>query len=234
MGKALSRVFHQEEALKGIEEQPASVSYLMSPVRRTIFLHLCANPCDHVRGTARAVGKSPHTTSWHLNRLCEVGYLDFAFVSRKRVFWPKGMLKRSDADVIALLRKPELVKVLAAVAGKKDTSENELISKLKVKQQNLNVWLKLLCASKVLKKTGYGRGTTYGISPGFVKILGEYKSRARKFSETLLKTLEKDGLRPKKQSFVGSVLRITVSLPSGSEKLRLECNPFAALSRLLK
>lgn len=234
MGKALRHVFHAEEILKGIEPQPATTSYLMSPVRRAIFLHLCESPCDHVRGIARAVGKSPPATTWHLNILCDVGLLDSEFVSRKRVFWPKGMVRKSDAPTIALLRRPELVRAVGAVAGNDGISERDLVKKLKVKQQNLNVWLKLLCGANILKKTGRGRGTTYSISAKFAKLIEEYDGKARKHCQLNLKTLEKDGLRPKKPVFRGSGLTVTVSLPSGKEKIRLECNPLAEVRLTLK
>ena len=46
MGRALKRVFHQDDYMRKVEEQPARVSFLMNDVRRSIFIHLCANPCN--------------------------------------------------------------------------------------------------------------------------------------------------------------------------------------------
>jgi len=234
MGRALNIVFHQEEKLRNIEEQNASVSHLMNDVRRAVFVHLCANPCDHVRGTARAVGKSPHTATWHLNRLCGAGFLDHAFVNRKRVFWPKAMIRRPDAKVAALLRRPEILNVLAQISKARGITESGLKASLRVKQQNLNVWLKLLCTAKVLEKSGRGKGTTYEVASRFEELVTGYRSRARKYSDRLLRILERDGLLPKKPRFRGSVLTVEITLPSGRETLKLECDPFSRISMILR
>jgi hypothetical protein len=180
------------------------------------------------------VGKSAHTTTWHLNILCDAGYLESTSVGRKRIFWPKGMLKSSQAELAALLRKPVIVRILAATSKSEKTTEKQLQTILKVKQQNLNVWLKQMCASNILIKSGRGKGTTYEIAYGFETMITGYRSKTKLYSVRLLKMLEKDGLLPKKPKFRGSVLSVTIILPSGQDSIKLECNPFATVSKLMK
>lgn len=235
MGRALKRVFRQEDLLKGVEEQPASVSFLMNDVRRAIFLHLCKNPCDHVRGVARTLKMSAPGVTWHLERLCDSGYVEKEAVGRKNVFWPTKMLRKPDVKTLVLLRKQEHLNVLEMVSiDQGGVKEVEIVSQLGVKQQNVNIWLRILLSENLLLKKGTGRGAGYIISKKLGKTYEHYKADAKNFAEHILKLLETDGLRPKKPVIRGTVLSIELSLPEGKQRLRFECNPLAAMGRIFK
>ena len=92
-GKALKRIFRQDDILSKIEEQPASFSLLMNPTRLKIYIHLCQNPCDHTRSIARAIETSLTTVNWHLGQLLEHEYLEAKTINGKKAYWPAGMLK---------------------------------------------------------------------------------------------------------------------------------------------
>jgi predicted ArsR family transcriptional regulator len=235
MGRALKRVFRQDDLLKGVEEQPASISFLMNDIRRAIFLHLCKNPCDHVRGVARTLKMSAPGATWHLERLCDTGYVEKKTVGRKNVFWPSKMLRKSDVNMFVHLRKRKHLKVLKVVStGPDGVKEAEIVTQLGVKQQNVNIWLKTLLSENLLSKEGSGRGAKYLIPQELIKAAELYRARAKDFAELILKLFETDGLRPKKPVIRGTVLSIELLLPKGNERLRFECNPLAAVGRILK
>jgi predicted transcriptional regulator len=235
MGKALLRVFRQEDLIKGVEEQPASVSFLMNEVRRSIFLHLCLKPCDHVRGIARSLEMSPPGVSWHIKRLYNAGYIENKLVGRKSVFWPTGMVLINDIRKFVVLRKAEYLHILKIMAAHKDgVKEYEFVRQLGTKQQNVNLWLKALVTEDVLMKQDGGRGARYFISPKLSTLVVEYSLRVKDYATYLQELLETDGLRPKKAVVRGTRLYVEVSLPAGKQKLSFECSPLATVSRILK
>ena len=235
MGKALLRVFRQEDLIKGVEEQPASISFLMNEVRRSVFLHLCHNPCDHVRGVARSLKMSPPGVTWHIERLCNAGYLEKDIVGRKSVFWLTGMVRNNDVRKFVILRKAEYPDILKIVAADNDgAKEFEIVTQLGAKQQNVNIWLKALVTEDVLLKKNSGRGARYFVSPKLRKLVEQYRLRAKDCATHLLKLLENDGLRPKKPVVRGPRLSVEVSLPAGKRRLSFACSRLATVSRILK
>ncbi len=235
-GRALQRVFHQEDLHKGIEEQTATVTFLMNHRRRSIFTHLCERPCDHVRGVARAMDISAPTAALHLGRLCEAGYVKKKHLGRKVIYRPGGMLQDADVDMVLALRMPASARLLKIISSDGDggTRENELVSKLKAKQQNVNIWLGRLLGVKLLSREGTGPGIRYRISPYSMKVVERYRTAARDFADTILALLDADGLRPRKPRVNGTRLYVEITLPAGKERLRFECSPVAYLARVIK
>jgi len=236
MGKALKRVFRQEDLLKKIEPQPATESFLMSEARRKIFQHLCQNPCDHVRGVAKAVGTSAPASGWQLNALKKAYLLESITLRRKKVYWPMDMLDYQDIPVAEIFRREWAGQLLALTLGaqKGGITESEAVEELRESQQKVNNWLGLMTMVGILAKSGAGRGARYKISSDFIKKVKYYEARAEGYSVFLLVLVETDGLIPKSPRLTGTTLSVSIKLPSGRQRLRLECNPLASASRMLK
>jgi len=235
-GKALQRVFRQEELHKHVEEQKASVSYLMNVNRRNLLIHLCSNPCDHVRGVARAMHLSAPAATWHLRVLCESGHLSKTYFKKRKLFWLAGMIRSRDIEMVATLRMPPAFKILTAVSGMhgKEAKESHLAAKLKMSQQNTNIWLCRLVKAGLITRDGAGPGTKYTISTSSMNSVEQYEAKAKEFSESMIEKLDIDGLKPGKARVRGTRLFVEVTLPSGKERLKFECNPLADLARILK
>jgi len=233
-GRALKRVFGQQDILKGIEEQKAVISFLMNEKRRALFSHLCQHPCDHLRGIARALDISATGASWHLRTLVDAGYVEHAEIKARKVFWPKGMVLKRDIGLVACLRRPYPLKMLVIISKRGPARENLLVSELGESQQRVNHWLDWLVGVGLLARKGKARQTRYVISDKLLKKVGGYETRAIPQSERLLSLLEKDGLMPRKPFFRGTKLSVEIKLPAGKQRIRLECDPFAEVASIIK
>lgn len=236
MGRALKRVFRQEDLLRKIEPQPATESFLMSDSRRRIFQHLCQNPCDHVRGVAKATGTSAPASGWQLNALKKAYLLESITLRRKKVYWPRDMLDYQDIPAAEMFRRVWAGQLLALAlrTQKNGMTESEAVEELRESQQKVNNWLGLMSLVGILAKSGAGRGARYKISSDFIKKVRYYEARAEGYSVFLLGLVETDGLIPKGPRLTGTTLSVNVKLPSGRRRLRLECNPLATAARVMK
>lgn len=232
-GRALKRIFKQDDILSRIEEQPASFSLLMNPTRMKIFIHLCQNPCDHTRSISRAIETSLTTVNWHLGQLLEYEYLEARMVNRKKLYWPKGMLKPNDAEMISFLRHEVPPKIIEIISQNPGARQKLIIKKMQMKQQNIDFWLKKIEKSQIILRKGKGMGTTFHISEHFEAKVAEYNKAARQFSKGILELLYNDGLMPKNARFKGSRLGVDIILPSGKRRIHLECSPLANLRGLI-
>lgn len=233
-GKSLKKIFRQDETLKKIENQPASVSILMNPVRLSIFLHLCQNPCDHTRSIARNMDVSLTVINWHLGQLFRNGYIESTNIKGKRIYWPAEMILPDDLPIVKILRNDWANKIIKAISDNGgDARQKELVEKIQVIQQNVNVWLVSMTSAGVLDKVGHRMSARYRISTKIPIKIAEYDDAAKCFSVNLLDLLKKDGLMPKKTKLRGSRFSVNVNLPMGNRRLSIECNPLAQLRRIL-
>jgi predicted transcriptional regulator len=234
-GKSLKRIFRQDENLKKIENQPASISMLMNSRRMDIFLHLCQNPCDHTRSIARKMGENLTAVNWHLGQLFQKGYIESANIKGKRVYWPTGMVMPGDVEMVKTLRNGWALQIFKAISESEvGARQKSIVIKMQEIQQNVNVWLEIMTSVGLLEKVGQHMGTRYRIPAKMSEKVAEYDNTAKQYSETVLSTLKNDGLMPNKSRLRGSRLSVNVKLPFGTKKVSIECNPLAPLKGVLK
>ncbi len=226
-GRALKRIFKQDDILSKIEEQPASFSLLMNPTRMKIFIHLCQNPCDHTRGISRAMETSLTTVNWHLGQLLEYEYLEAKMVNRKKLYWLTGMLKPEDAEMVSYLRHEIPPQIIEIISHNPEARQKLIIKKMQMKQQNIDFWLKKMEKCQIIQCKGKGMGMTFHISEHFTSKMDDYDKAARNYSKQIIEILHYDGLMPKNARFKGSRLGVDVKLPSGKRRIHLECSPLA-------
>jgi predicted transcriptional regulator len=232
-GKSLKKIFRQDETLKKIENQPASVSMLMNPIRLSLFLHLCQNPCDHTRSIARNMGVTLTGINWHLGQLFQKGYLESINIKGKRVYWPTGMVMQEDILIVKTIRNEwaqQIIKVISENNG--ETRQKCIVSKMQTIQQNVNVWLDNMTTDGLLEKHGHRMNARYSVATKIPLKVAEYDDAAKGFSANILISLRNDGLMPNKPRFRGSRLSVNVKLPSGKRRLNIECSPMAPLRRV--
>ena len=229
-GKALKRIFRQDDILSKIEEQPASFSLLMNPTRLKIYIHLSQNPCDHTRSIARKIETSLTTVNWHLGQLLEHEYLEAKKIDGKKVFWPAGMLKPQEAKLVNCFRHDIVPKILQNIS-QSGARQKDIVKKMNMKQQNVDFWLKKMISCKILERKGKGMGTTYHVSKFLTGKVADYDKVARTFSRIVFDLFYYDGLMPGNKRFKGSRFGIDVKLPAGKKRIHLECNPLAVARR---
>ena len=232
VGRALKRIFKQDDILSKIEEQPASFSLLMNPTRLKIFIHLCQNPCDHTRSISRAIETSLTTVNWHLGQLLEYEYLEAIMVNRKKLYWPKDMLKSKDAEMISYFRHEIPPMILEIIRKNPGARQKLIVEKMQMKQQNIDFWLKKMEKCKIILRKGKGMGTTFHVSEYFTTMIDYYDKAARHYSKAILELLYNDGLMPKNTRFKGSRLGVDIKLPLGKPRIHLECSPLAVARQL--
>ena len=226
-GRALKRIFKQDDILSKIEEQPASFSLLMNSTRMKIFIHLCQNPCDHTRSISRAIETSLTTVNWHLGQLLEYDYLEARMLNRKKLYWPTGLLMIEDTEMVGCLRHDIPPKILNILSKNPGARQKLIIKKMSMKQQNIDFWLKKMEKCHIIQRKGKGMGTTFHISEHFAAKIEEYEKAARQLSKKVLELLYNDGLMPKNARFKGYRLGVDIKLPSGKRRIHLECSPLA-------
>ena len=200
----------------------------MNSTRMKIFIHLCQNPCDHTRSISRAIETSLTTVNWHLGQLLEYEYLEARMVNRKKLYWPTVMLKPEDAEIISYFRHEIPPKIVNIISKNPGARQKEIVEKMKMKQQNIDFWLKKMEKCQIIQRKGKGIGTTFHISEHFAAKIDNYDKAARQFSKKVLELLYNDGLMPKNARFKGSRLGVDIKLPSGKGRIHLECNPLAS------
>ena len=232
-GKALKRIFRQDDILGKIEEQPASFSLLMNSTRLKIYIHLCQNPCDHTRSISRAIETSLTTVNWHLGQLLEHEYLEAKTVNGKKAYWPGGMLVSKDAELVNCMRQDIVPQIMRKISNE-GARQKDIVKDMNMKQQNIDFWLKKMISCGILERKGKGMGTTYQISKKLAKKVAEFDSEARTFSRIVFDLFYYDGLMPSNQRFKGTRVSIDVKLPSGKNRIHLECNPLAIIRRFVQ
>lgn len=229
-GKTLKRLFRQDDSLKKIDAQPATFSLLMNPLRMHIFLHICNNPCDHLRSIARHTGSSPTVVKWHLDKLSANGFIGSETLKGKRFYWPLGMDFADDIHILLEMREAGSVKIMDAVIGNETgIGEKEICREIKESQQYVNGYLKRLVSAGMLEKNGKGKGAKYRIAPGLSRRIEKYHTGTKEFSAHLFNVMKADGLMPARMRIRGSRFHVTVRLPQGTKRITVECNPLAML-----
>ena len=231
-GKRLKKIFHQDDIFANIEEQSASSSLLMHPLRRSIFIHLCQNPCDHTRSIARKMGKSLSAVNWNLGRLLEKGYIESSKSDGRKIYWPTGMIERRDLRAVSLLRvhwSHRILKIIHEANG--HVRQKDMVAFIGINQQNVDFWVEKLISAGILKKTANVSAPTYSLEPNFIRRVRHYDGRVGDFAGKTLGRLKKDGLLPKGFRLRGSRLTVEIRLPAGRTTIHLECNPMASARR---
>jgi len=232
-GKSLKKIFRQDETLKRIENQPASVSMLMNSQRLSIFLHLCKNPCDHTRSIARNLGVGLTVVNWHLGQLFQKGYIESANIKGKRAYWPTGMVLPDDVEIVKTLGNEWAQQILKIIKKAGNTRQNKIVLEMQEIQQNVNVWLEIMTTVGLLDKSGNRMSVRYRIAAKIPVKVAKYDDSAKKYSVIIINSFRNDGLMPKKARLRGTRLSVDVKLPSGTRRLSIECSPLAPLRRIL-
>ncbi len=230
LGKALQRIFQQEDLIRKIEDQDSTSSFFMSDIRREILFHLVGHPCDHLRGIATQVSVKPPSASWHLTKLLDAGILGSSTFRNKKVYWVAGIIDKAHVDTLSFLGDRVGHDIILALAMETDgMRENALYRALGIRQQTLFKRLHDLENAGLIKSTGKGYGRVYVVGELLHDLDTHYRENAYDNQLALMELLVKDGLRPKLRKRLGSRLYLDLDIPGKKEKRKVDFNPLADL-----
>ncbi len=227
LGKALQRIFQQEDLIRNIEAQDSTNSFFMSDIRREILFHLVGSPCDHLRGIAGHVSVKPPSANWHLSLLSEAGIVKSSTFRNRKVYWITGLIDNEHLEYLSLLRDKLDHDILRSLAIDGEMRENTVSREFEIKQQTAFKRLHYLENAGLIKGSGKGHGKLYAISQLLHELDSHYKDKAYDNQLAFMELLIKDGIRPKLRKRNGSLLYIDLNLPGGNERRKLQFNPIA-------
>ncbi|MCK4758337.1 MAG: hypothetical protein KAS67_07790 [Thermoplasmata archaeon] len=226
IGRALQKIFRQEDLLGKIEVQDSTLSLLMNDARRDIFFHLLKEPCDHLRGVAKFTGTSPSSARWHLQKMVELEYTGSSNFRNRTVYWVDGMVEPGDVELLALLKDSHTSSIVRHLFRSPKLREIELTKLLDTRQQVTFTRLRSLLRYGVVEASGPGYGKKYSLSPLIFELQDRYNEKPLVYQERIARLLVDDGLKPRLSRRSGSKIYIKLKLPGRVEKRMVECNPF--------
>jgi len=233
-GRSLRRIFRQDDTLRKITVQPATVSLLMNETRLRIFAHLFLNPGDHVRSIARGTRLNLNSVSLHLSRLESSEYVGSSTAQGKRVYWPKGMVEPEDIGLLIVIRQDWAIRALKSIAAAaRPLTQKEIAGAMKCTQQTADIRLKRMVSIGLLLKHGQGKGAKYTVHSGLPVRYRTYAVRSKRTAGSAVDILRKDGLMPSDARLRGTRLSLNVKVPGSNRRIHLECNPLAPLKPIL-
>jgi len=227
VGKALELAVRgeAEEEVKGRRSESA----FSNPVRRRMFEFLTKHPCSSISEVARGVGQSPSAARWHLKKLVEAGHIAEIRHRKRLVYYPKDLVVREDADILATLSIKRIKETYLAILRSKGITQAELGELLGVSHQSVSRYTSLLKDLGLIVTMEDGRFTRYYPTP----LLGEKREvnqpRERAFGDALLRSLAAEGLNPEVVRRTAEELMIKLKGAPGAPLLKVSTDPFGTV-----
>ncbi len=227
VGKALEKALTKKEPTSS-EEQEGYKGRLEfgNRNRRDIFSYLCFHPCSHISLIAAALKLSIHTTSWHLRRLEDEGYVSRAKVGKKSVFYPTNMIDTQDINIFEILNNHKARAIYMAVLDRSGINQHEICNKLNLKHQAVIWYTRKLESLGLMRSVEDGKFRRYYPSDLLKKKMDKNASRIKIFRKDLLKRFGKEMMAPEVIRATSEKLVVKISGGKGRAVLTLHTNPF--------
>ncbi len=189
LGKALETVLAQEGPGEDLEIEGPS---LANARRRQVFRYLCVRPCARVGEISRVLKLSHASVRWHERDLVENGYLEVDGL----FLFPRGLIALEDASLFALLATPGRSAVLLACYLEPGISLLELAARVRLTRQSTSKIASELSDLSLVTLVEDGRFRRHYPTDVLARKREANRTRAKAFSEALLRRLGEDGLSP--------------------------------------
>ncbi|MFQ6127773.1 MAG: helix-turn-helix domain-containing protein [Thermoplasmata archaeon] len=229
VGKALRRVFGQEDLIRKLEPRKAGVSHLMNPKRRKIFAYLLRFPCSHLRQLSRVLRIPIQTLKWHLVELEKAGILSPALVGNKKCYFIPARIEREDIAALSLLSDGMNRKIVYLLMKRGPFSQKEIFTSLRTYRQAVQPRLKILEEAGMIHSSRRGRERTYKIADNLTEMRGRYLERKAEVSKRLREILDDDGLSPKVSKTLSRSTIYTIDTGEGREEIEAFFDPLVIL-----
>jgi DNA-binding MarR family transcriptional regulator len=178
---------------------------------------------------SRALNIKPPSAKWHLDKLVENNFINMRKTYGKTVFYPSNMIDDDDVELLAMLNDEHIKLTFLCIRDNPGITQKKLSNLLKTSHQTV-----ILHASR-LERLGFiasiedGKFRRYYPTNKIQRKSEAYLKRIREFREHILKTLKKDGVKPRliRSTDKGIIIEITV----GQDRavLELSTRPFVTV-----
>jgi predicted transcriptional regulator len=227
VGKALEKALTKKETNSSEEEKGYKGKFEFGNAnRRDIFSYLCFHPCSHISLIAAALKLSIHTTSWHLRRLENDGYISRASVGKKTVFYPTNMIDPQDISIFEILNNDKAKAIYIAVLDRSGINQHEICKRLGIKHQAVIWYTRKFESLSMIRSVEDGKFRRYYPTDLLKKKMDENASRMKIYRKDLLKRFGKEMMSPEVLRAANDKLVVKISGGKDKAVLTLHTNPF--------
>ncbi len=204
-------------------------SPLMNANRRKIFQYLLKQPCSNVTQIAKVLELSRSTISWHLDYLVKSSYVDSHIDSKKKIFYPSGLISRKSIAVFSLLNQPANILVYRAIVKEPGQDPGMLVEKTEASRSHISEILKKMLAVGLISSIRDGRHVRYFPTVGYSQIVNEDISSQKEFLRKLIVKMNTEHLRPEVNELKGGGVHIQFKTPDQIAKIEIPYHPLKNL-----
>jgi DNA-binding transcriptional ArsR family regulator len=226
-GRALKRDMGREVDIARETPRVAGGNALfMNPTRRDIFSLLCARPCLHLSGIAREMGLSVPTVRWHLGKLAADNFVSVRTLSRKKIYFPAGLLEDEDIGMLALLNDAGSRDIYFHILDEPGLSQKDLTSKLGVRHQVVMWHAGRLEKGGLIEMVADGRYRRYYPTDRLNIREDAGRKRLKHFREELIRRLKRDGVDPEVVRTTAGGIHFRVTSGTKRRSFRVPTQPY--------
>ncbi len=204
-------------------------SALMNANRRKIFQFLLKQPCSNITQVAKALELSRSTISWHLDYLVKSEYVDSHVDSKKKIFYPSGLISRKSIVVFSLLNQPASLLIYRAIVREPGQDPGMLKEKVESSSSHVSEILKKMLAAGLISSIRDGRYVRYFPTDGYSQIVNEDLSSQKEFLRKLIVKMNTEHLKPYVNELKGGGVNIQFKVPGQIAKIEIPYHPLKNL-----
>jgi DNA-binding MarR family transcriptional regulator len=227
VGRALEKAISRKEPKD--EEGKRGISLLMNPVRRRLFEYLCLRPCSHLSEISAALGISPNTAKWHLDKLRTGRVVAMKTSGRRILYYPIGLIPSNSLEVFGLLNEKKMRSLYVHLVDHPGSTQSNLAKSLKMSNQTVTRSTQKLERLGLMSKIQDGVYTRYFPSDFMLVKKEENFTRAKSFQKNVLKRLTSEGLKPKVVRRTDDILIAEIRLGPKKGILNISTDPFTTV-----
>ena len=223
IGRAMEKALARKE---GAAPPEARESPLMHPQRRELFRLLCLRPCATAGELARQAGLSANAVRWHLERMRVAG-----LVVRDPIaaYYPRDFIDPADGPLFRVLAEGGTRDVFRTILEAAGSTQREVCKELGVSRQSVFKAASLLERHKLVTSIEDGRFRRYYPTGLLFARREAHRSRAKAFSDALLKQLQAGGLAPHVLRRTDRHLLVRIASGKAAESIDLTLDPYTTV-----
>jgi len=226
IAKALKQALDFQEA---VDYKRRGRSTLTNPKRRGIFEYLCSHPCISTAEICRRVGLSQSSARWHLDKLMEEGYVANQRLSKRRVYYPRGLIDGSDTALLQTLSLEKHKKAYLHILSNGGSTQREAAQCLGLSRQSLIRIAERLENLNLITTVQDGKFKRYYPTTLLSEKREKNHTRIKVFQKEFISKLEEEGISKEVLRKTGEEMVIALHVGPRREILRIRTDPFVAL-----
>jgi len=137
------------------------------------------NPGCHLRQIKRELGLAMGTIQYHLNLLEKQGKILSERQNFHKYYFPVGLFEQNERDLLKILNQETAREILLAILEKKNPTQTDIASLMKISSPSVNWHIKKLVEMKLIQEIRDGKFKRYvfSVEPKYiVSLLKNYHS----------------------------------------------------------